>query len=661
MTEETRVIECELQTETKKGRLLAHKVKLTVTPITIEFTKSPFALKDEIKSMAGAHWCGYDPEPKKIWTVDNCQRNWFQLKWLMGQNPYEWFERDLIEHEYRSFLVGEEKLNLRAHQCHLADIGLTYHYQIWAAEMGTGKTLAAQTVIEMSGVKDWFWVGPLKSMDNIRFELEKFGFPFDDFNFKMTTYERLLRFMQERVPDDPIPQGLIIDESSRAKSSTAQRSKALQDLADLIREKHGYQGYVILMSGRPASKAPLYWWKQCEICWPGFLKEGSQNALQRRLAFLIDGKSQDGTVYKSQTGWKDDELKCAKCGEFEEHDNHHFDPEAEVSHEIHKWEPSRNEVAYMYERLQGLVTILHKKDCLDLPDKVYEVDICTPNASTLRAAQVLMQAAPNAITGLTWLRELSDGFLYKDIPDGDMKCSTCAQSDAEHAGEVQEWFDPDDPDQGFEQIDFFDDEYVSKLEKRWVICRHCNGKQTVTKYKRTTRTVPCPKEDKLVARLEECEENGRIVVFAGFQGALDRIQKTCHKNHWNVIRCDGRGWHVTTKDGQIIKTDQPLHYWKDCESNPRVAFIAHPQSGGLSLNLTESRMVVFYSNDFNPESRSQAEDRVHRIGMDENQGCKIVDIFHLPSDTHVRNVLRDNRRLELMTMGEFTALAGQMV
>jgi SNF2 family DNA or RNA helicase len=182
----------------------------------------------------------------------------------------------------------------------------------------------------------------------------------------------------------------------------------------------------------------------------------------------------------------------------------------------------------------------------------------------------------------------------------------------------------------------------------------------VIKYKRITREVPCPKEAKLIGRLDECEESGRIVIFAGFQGALDRIQNICHKRHWSVVRCDGRGWHVTTSDGKLVKVDKPLHYWKDCETNPRVAFVAHPQSGGLSLNLTESRMSVFWSNDFNPESRSQAEDRIHRMGMDENRGCKIVDLFHLPSDIHVRNILLDNRRLELMTMGEFNSLESQM-
>lgn len=660
MPEETQIIECDLITESKNGRLLAHATKLTVSPSTIEFTKAPFALKDEIKSMAGAHWCGYDAEPKKVWTISNCQRNWFQLRWLMGENPYEWFERDLVQYEYRSFPVKDEIWELYEHQKLMADTGLTYHYQIWGAEMGVGKTAAAQMVMEKSGVKDWFWVGPLKSMDNIQIELEKFGFPFEDFNFKMTTYERLLKFMRNRQPDDPIPQGIILDESSRVKSPTAQQSKATQDLCDMIREKHGMDGYVILMSGTPSPKSPLDWFKQCEICWPGFLKEGSQKALERRLAFLVDGESMDGTIYKSRTGWKDDAEKCAMCGEYKDHANHVLDLEDPYPREIHKWEASENEVAFMYERLQGLVTILHKKDVLDLPDKVYEVDICQPSPSTLRAAQALMEAAPNVITGMTWLRELSDGFMYKRVPDGKTKCSICVESDEEHAGQVEEWFDPADPEQGFDQIDFFDEEYIAKLEKRWVTCRNCNGKQLVIKYKKTVREVKCPKEDKLIARLEECEETGRIIVFAGFQGSVDRIQGICHKNHWDVVRCDGRGWHVTTADGKLVKTKVPLRYWMDLEKNKRVAFVAHPMSGGLSLNLVESRMAVFWSNDFNPQSRSQAEDRIHRIGADENIGVKIVDLFHLPSDTHVREILKDNRRLELLTMGQFQEIQQEM-
>jgi hypothetical protein len=72
----------------------------------------------------------------------------------------------------------------------------------------------------------------------------------------------------------------------------------------------------------------------------------------------------------------------------------------------------------------------------------------------------------------------------------------------------------------------------------------------------------------------------------------------------------------------------------------------------MSLTLTEARMAVYWSNSFKPEYRTQSEDRIHRKGMDENLGCQIVDLVHLPTDERVIQVIRENRRLELLTMGE---------
>jgi hypothetical protein len=74
----------------------------------------------------------------------------------------------------------------------------------------------------------------------------------------------------------------------------------------------------------------------------------------------------------------------------------------------------------------------------------------------------------------------------------------------------------------------------------------------------------------------------------------------------------------------------------------------------MSLTLTEARMAVYWSNSFKPEYRVQSEDRIHRKGMDENLGCTIVDLIHLPTDERVLEVIRENRKLELMTMGEIT-------
>jgi len=74
----------------------------------------------------------------------------------------------------------------------------------------------------------------------------------------------------------------------------------------------------------------------------------------------------------------------------------------------------------------------------------------------------------------------------------------------------------------------------------------------------------------------------------------------------------------------------------------------------MSLTLNKSRMAAFFSNTFKPEFRAQAEERIRGIGMDLNRGVEVVDIIHLPQDDRVIEVLRENRRIELMTLGDFS-------
>lgn len=646
-----------------KGYDIVHDVEIDVLDTRLEFKKCPFSLKSEVKAMQGSHWHGFDEKDKrKIWSVHNTPRNWFQIRYLMGMNPYEWFDQPLRNHTYREYMYrrgtkSEELRNLREHQVELADAGLTFRYQIWAAEMGVGKTLAAQAVMEAMPHLKWLWIGPKKSKENIICELESYEFPFDQIDFQFQWYEQSTKTIDEWKDNGWsgwFPQGIILDESSRLKGEESNRSRNMQALADKIRERYGWDGFVILMSGTPSPKAPTDWWRQCEIAFPGFLREGSKGQLEKRLRFMELYQDASGMSFNQPTGWKDDTAKCAECGELKEHRNHtpanYADADDLVmtsNRDTHDWRESINEVAFLRDRLDGLAIVKHKYDVLDLPDKIYEEDVCEPTESMLRAAKSLLVAAPNIITGLTWTREVSDGFMYKDEEKGTTKCTQCSDG----AGTVIEWFHPDREDESFDQIDFFSEAFVKQLEQREVTCRRCGGTGQMKKFKRVAKNLKSPKEAKLKNRLAECEETGRIVVFAGFQGSVDRVTTVCHRQGWDVVRCDGRGWQVTRRDGTVVKTDKPLEYWKDW-ANQYVAFVAHPASGGLSLNLTESRMAVFYSNDYNPESRSQAEDRVHRMGMDVQKGCKIVDIYHLPIDRRVRDILVDNRRLELLTLGD---------
>jgi SNF2 family DNA or RNA helicase len=46
--------------------------------------------------------------------------------------------------------------------------------------------------------------------------------------------------------------------------------------------------------------------------------------------------------------------------------------------------------------------------------------------------------------------------------------------------------------------------------------------------------------------------------------------------------------------------------------------VGNGQSGGIGLTLTKAETVIYYSNDFNLETRLQSEDRAHRIGTVRN-------------------------------------------
>jgi SNF2 family DNA or RNA helicase len=214
----------ELLVRNKSGRLL--KVDVTIERVKgrIEFLDSPYALKDEIKAMQGSKWHGYDDSPRMIWSVKDTFRNHFQLEWLQGRNPYEWFERDIIEHHYDR--------PLRKHQRIMTDIMLTYHYGIIAAEMGLGKTLSAIECIERSGFTDWWWAAPKSGLAAVEREFKKWGISFLP---KLMTYDRLRIEMEQWEDGCPAPKGIICDESSRLKGGDAKRTKAVQAVADAIR------------------------------------------------------------------------------------------------------------------------------------------------------------------------------------------------------------------------------------------------------------------------------------------------------------------------------------------------------------------------------------------------------------------------------------------
>lgn len=622
--------------------------------------KFPFnrPLLNEIKSMAGARW---SPETK-TWTFKNCARNLFQLAFLAGEKPYEWFDQPLQELEFDRPWYDHQKHGIQ----HI----MTYHYAIMAMEMGCGKSGVVIDAMDRSRAlesnPEWIYVGPRSAIASFELELLKWKCRVAP---TIVTYEGLKRLVDNWPKGKRAPFGVIFDEISRCKTPTAQRSIAAYHLAEAIRRDWPKnQGFVIGMSGSPAPKGPMDWWFLCEIVCPGFLKEGTIEKFKARLGLQVMKESVTGGTYPHHVTWWDDERKCTKCGQTKDHVDHSIDSQVFGGH---PWEKSKNEIANLYARMKGLVLVKFKKDCLaELPDKVFRTIQCPPTQATLNAAKLIVASASTTISGLTLLRELSDGFQYVEEAVGEVTCTTCKgtkefpqpvplvdyeeiavamdalRSKAELAG-----YDLFINDAGFPIPEHL---LVPNLyEMQSCPCPKCGGQGTTTQYKRTAEHVACPKDQALLDIIDTHDENGRLVVYGGFQGTVDRIQGLAEKAQWEWIRVDGRGWQASSRLG-VTKPVEMLQLFQDKDRKfPRILFDGHAESAGMGLTLTESCEIVNFSNTFNAEARVQSSDRIHRPGMDVNKGATITDLIHLPSDQLILDNLNKKKKLQDLSLGSF--------
>ena len=204
--------------------------------------------------------------------------------------------------------------------------------------------------------------------------------------------------------------GLIaIDESTTIKNHKAKRTKALLKIAA------GFQ-FRRLLTGSPITKSPMDVYSQCEFLRPGLLGFDSYYAFQGRYA-VINRRTMGAHSFQQIVGFKNlDELT---------------------------------------ERIDRYSFRVLKKDCLDLPDKIYTVryvGLTDEQAKMYKSIQetaiVMLESgdlvtAPAVITQLLRLQQVMSGPLKTD--DGDTIYFPSRRVDAlkeileEHAGKVIIW------------------------------------------------------------------------------------------------------------------------------------------------------------------------------------------------------------------------------
>lgn len=345
-----------------------------------------------------------------------------------------------------------------------------------------------------------------------------------------------------------------VDESSKIKSPTAQRTKRIVSLGKLA-------PYRRIMSGTPITQGPLDLFSQLKFLNHRILGFTSFYSYRNRYAVLggWQGKMVIGYQYL-------DELK------------------AKVD-------------AYSYRVL--------KKDCLDLPPKVYEKRVIelTPEQRTIydrldqeMAAETVMEDGRIAssvvmlvITKIMRMQQVIGGFLTVDA----------------------------------------------------------NEELDLPQSKPMPIVGGNPKLDALMDIIEEAGEKQKVIIWARFRPELHLIAVTLRAKYGNesVVEFHGGIKDAERQDGR-----------REFQSEGSAArfLVGQPMSGGIGTTFTAASLMVYFSNDYSLEYRLQSEDRFHRIGQTADK-CTIIDIVAKRTwDQKIVSGLRNKKSLADIITGDPT-------
>lgn len=142
-----------------------------------------------------------------------------------------------------------------------------WHVGALFMEPGTGKTRVALSLVNSTPCDAVFWVGPLRTLDAIRSEVEKWG------GFSMPAHycgveslsasDRIFMELHGRVATAACP-FIVVDESLKIKNAEAKRTRRLLELGKMAE-------YKLVLNGTPVSRNLMDMWSQMEFISPRIL------------------------------------------------------------------------------------------------------------------------------------------------------------------------------------------------------------------------------------------------------------------------------------------------------------------------------------------------------------------------------------------------------
>lgn len=308
------------------------------------------------------------------------------------------------------------------------------------------------------------------------------------------------------------PSLMVVDESTKIKHVDAKRSRAVRKLGLLAK-------YRRIMTGTPSPETPVDLFGQFEFLQEGLLGHTNLVAFKRDFCIMekkfvnVKGRLVE---YQVEVGYRN------------------------------------------LDRLNGLMlkhsSRILKKDCLDLPPKIYKrlyIEL-TPQQrkvydDLVRLAVAELEdeklvTAPMVMTRIMALRQVVSGL---------------ARPDDDRATPV--WLDKDG---------------LPKMQA--------------------------------VGDLIEARETGSTLVWATFVPAVQRLGKELEVRFKRT---------VPVVHG-AVPLKRRNEYFAAFQAGELRELVLQPQSGGYGLTLTKADLAIYHDNDWSLEVRLQTEDRNHRIGQD---------------------------------------------
>lgn len=583
----------------------------------LQFKYAP-PLINEVRCMEGARW---DSE-KKIWKVERSRRNAWTLRYLLGKdNPYARYDTPLPEYtpirteKDRCYdRPGRPFTGVQLHQRIAVAQFLTRRRATYAAEPGMGKTLA---VIEALETLQRSYDRPLRvcySGTKTAVEGVKEEFRFWRCTVPVTwwtTYDGVKRLVNTWEPGQPAPDVWIPDEGQKLKGHKSQRSEAGLHLSHSMLDDHGDDSYIWELTGTPAPEDPTDWWMQCEIVCPGFLRESSYYRYRDRV-FIMEERSGLHGNYPHEVQVKDGG-ECVTCKES-------LRLVAEL--ETESVGMKKDLPAYAEADVHRIGEILKALDQLEL-----KLRTCKYCSGTRRVPNEVDTCA-KAREGLVLVHMKRDW--QKHLPPNHYRELIAKSSDSVLRAAYNVASSATNALDALNKLRQLSDGFLYDE----------NG---------VAQRGETPKDELFQGLLEQYEDSGRGIAYAGYTASIDHVVELCLEQGWSVWRNDGRGHWCS--EGWDFQTSYAMFQRRITCPKKKLMYVAHPGSGGVSITLTASLFAAYYSNDFSGEARSQSKERGNREGMDLNNGFTIWDFFNLATDRLVRDKLDNKERLEDMSLG----------